>query len=325
MNMKKEHKIAQEIDAISELINSGDYQKALDRFCDLETNNPKNNTIKFNKVAFLIDIGLGLKNSKIVKEGIVTGEKLLKDSSYKNQKTNIYYNCANGYVSFYHLEYDRERDAKQVDNENLQNAKRNFREAIKEANHFDSKFRSKLWTNYGNCLDSLGRGVEALYAYDEALKIDHGFPMALGNKAMAMRFFADISGDEAKSYREAVYIKSYQILMSVLKNKDLVKFGGITAKKSFENETKQIEGRFKDKSRLSKNLEHPQCDLSHATSFERFYIEFCSKHKLFLNFHIHENEGEASIVDPITYQSNKRGLCNSKITIGSIAIQKRRL
>jgi len=288
--------MAQEIYAISELINCGEYQKALYRFRDLETNNPKNNTIKFNKVGFLIDIGFGLKNSKIVKEGIVTGEKLLKDSSYKNQKTNLYYNCANGYVSFYHLEYDRERDAKQiVDNKNLQNAKRNFREAIKEANHFDSNFRSQLWTNYGNCLDSLGRGVEALYAYDEALKINPGFQMALGNKAMAMRFFADISG----AYREAVYIKSYQMLISVLKNKDLVKFGGIAAKKNFEYETKQIEGRFKDKSLLSKNLEHPQYDISRATSFEKFYIEFCSKHKLFLNFHIHENECEASIVDPI--------------------------
>ena len=30
-----------------------------------------------------------------------------------------------------------------------------------------------------------------------------------------------------------------------------------------------------------------------------FYIEFCSKHKLFLNFHIHEDNCEASIVDPI--------------------------
>jgi len=294
--MKKEHKIAQEIDAISELINSGDYQKALKCFRDLETNNPKNNTLKFNKVGLLIDIGFGLKNSKIVKEGIVTGEKLLKDSFYENQKTNLYYNCANGYTSLYHLEYDRERDAKQiVDNENLQNAKCNFREALKETNHFDSKFRSQLWTNYGNCLDSLGRGVEALYAYDKALKIDPGFPMALGNKAIGLRFFADISG----TYREAVYIKSYKMLISVLKNEDLVKFGGIAAKKGFEYETKQIEGRFKDKSLLSKNSEHPQYDLSRATSFEKFYIGFCSKHKLFLNFHIHEDEWETSTVDPV--------------------------
>lgn len=296
MNMEKEHKVAQETYSISELINKGDYQKALNRLGDLETKNPKNKTMKFNRVGFLIDIGFGLKNSEIVKEGIVTGEKLLKDSFYKNQKANLYYNCANGYISLYQLEYDRERGAEQIiDNKNLQNAKRNFREAIKETNHFDSNFRSQLWTNYGNCLDSLGRVMEALYAYDEALRSDSNFSMALGNKAKAMRFFADISG----TYREAIYIKSYQILKSALENKDLVKFGGIAAKKNFECEIKQIEGQFKDKSLLSKNLEHPQYDLSHATSFEKFYVEFCSKHKLFLNFHIHEDECEASIVDPV--------------------------
>jgi len=292
--MEKEHKIAQESYSISELINKGDYQKALNRLGDLETNNPKNKTIKFNKVGFLIDIGFGLKNSKIVKEGIITGEKLLKDSSYKNQKTDLYYNCANGYMSLYHLEC--KKDVEQiVDNENLQNAKRDFREAIKEANHFDSKFRSQLWTNYGNCLDSLCRGMEALYAYDEALEIDSNFPMAVGNKAIAMKFFADISG----AYREAMYIKSYQMLKSAINNKDLVKFGGIAAKERFENEIRQIEKLCEDKSVLSKNLKHPKYDSSYMTEFEKFYVEFCSKHKLFLNFHIHEDECEASIVDPV--------------------------
>ncbi|GAG89068.1 unnamed protein product [marine sediment metagenome] len=225
--MRKEHKIAQEIYAISSLINKGDYQKALNRLRDLEIKNPKNKTIEYNKVGLLIDIGFGLKNSEIVKKGFATGEKLLKAPSYKNQKANLYYNCANGYMSLYQLEYDREKDAEQiVDNKNLQNAKCNFREAIKETNYFDSNFRSQLWTNYGNCLDLLGRVMEALYAYDEALKVDPNFSMALGNKAKAMRFFADISW----TYREAMYIKSYQMLKSALENKALVKFGGIAVK-----------------------------------------------------------------------------------------------
>ena len=74
MNMEREHKIAQESYSISELINKGDYQKALNRLGDLENKNPKNKTIKFNRVGFLIDIGFGLKNSEIVKEGIVAGK-----------------------------------------------------------------------------------------------------------------------------------------------------------------------------------------------------------------------------------------------------------
>jgi hypothetical protein len=137
--------------------------------------------------------------------------------------------------------------------------------------------------------------MEALYAYDEALEIDSDFPMAVGNKALAMKFFADISG----AYREAMYIKSYQMLKSAINNKDLVRFSGIAAKKGFENEIRQIEKLCEDKSVLSKNLKHPEYDSSYMTEFEKFYIEFCSKHKLFLNFHIHEEECEASIVDPI--------------------------
>jgi Flp pilus assembly protein TadD len=38
--MNKEHKMVQEIYAISNLINNGEYQKALDSLRNLETKNP---------------------------------------------------------------------------------------------------------------------------------------------------------------------------------------------------------------------------------------------------------------------------------------------
>jgi tetratricopeptide (TPR) repeat protein len=294
--MEKKQKTEKEIYVISDLVNKGDYRRALNCLHVLEVKNSNNKSIKFNMASLLIDIGFGSKNSKIVREGIDKGEKLLKDPSCKDLKANLYYNCANGYMSLFQLEYDKKRGFEQlVNNKNLQNAKRYFREAIKEVDDFDFKLRSQFWTNYGNCLDSLGRGIEALYAYEEALNIDSSFSMTLGNKAKAMRFFADISG----IYRAAVYIESFQILKSILENKDLIEFGGIAAKRSFEREIKQIESKFKDKSLLTTNLIHPQYNLTNATSFEKFYIEFCSEYKLFFNFHIHKDKCEASIVDPI--------------------------
>ncbi len=295
MNMKNEHKMGQETHAISDLMNKGEHQKALDYFRGLETKNPKNRTIKFNKVGFLIDVGFQLNDSQIVKEGIILGQKLLRSPAFENYKSYLHYNIANGYMALYHLEYERNKIEQIIDNKNLQNAKWYFREAIKRKAPLDFKITKQLWVNYGNCLDSLGRGVEAFYAYDETLKIDPNFPMALGNKAKAMRFFTDICG----SYRAAMDIKSYQMLKSALQNKDLIKSGGIVAKKDFEHEIKQIEKLFKDKSVLSKNLKHSKYNSTHMTDFEKFYIDFCSKHKLFLNFHIHEDECEASIVDPI--------------------------
>ena len=38
---------------------------------------------------------------------------------------------------------------------------------------------------------------------------------------------------------------------------------------------------------------------SQLSDFEKFYIRFCIKHKLFLNFHIHDDTCEAAIHDPI--------------------------
>ncbi len=287
--------ITQEIYTISAFINKGECQKALNCLRDLEAKNPKNRMIEFNKVGILINIGKKLRNAEIIKEGVAVGEKLLRGSAFKNYKTNLYYNIANGYIFLYQLEHDRSKIEQIVDNKNLQDAKCYFRKAIKRKSHFDLKIRRQVWTDYGNCLDALGRGMEALYAYDEALKIDPNFPMAVGNKAEAMKLFADISG----AYRDAIYIKSYQMLNSALENKDLVKFGSIEARRNFENEATQIEKSCKDKSVLSKNLKHPKYDSTYMTEFEKFYIKLCLKYNLFLNFHIHEDKCEVSIVDPI--------------------------
>ena len=280
-----------ELHAIDVLINKGKYQKALDHLQDLEVKDPRDKIIEFSKVGFLIDIGKGLENSQIVKEGISLGEEILENFDFKKYKYNLRYNIANGYMVLHSLESKSIGIEQIVDNENLQRAKSYFREAIKEEDDLDLNFKKQLWTSYGNCLDTLRRGVEALYAYDEALKIDPNFSMALGNKARAMKFFANISG----VYREAIYIKSYQMLKEALKDRNI----DIKAKKIFGSEIQEIENLFEDKSILSKSLNHSKYDSTNMSEFEKYYIEFCSKHKLFLNFHIHKEECEASIVDPI--------------------------
>ena len=76
--------------------------------------------------------------------------------------------------------------------------------------------------------------MDALLAYEEALKIDPGFSMALGNKAIAMVRFADICG----IYRGAIYNSAYRILNEVKDDDDLIRHGGIGAKKRIEREVR---------------------------------------------------------------------------------------
>lgn len=289
----KIQEIARTLESISNIINEGKYQEALNAFSLLEKENPKNKTIEFNKLALLVDAGYGLRDPKLVQEGLEVGEKCLKRDEYKKYQADIHYNLGNGYLSLFTLS-ERNRGIEGIpQSENLQKAKSHLRKATKSADDFDLK--KQLWVNYGNCLDTLGRGVEAFDAYNRALEIDPNFPMAVGNKAQALCFFADICGE----YSGAMYLQAYQDINSIIENQDLTKFGGVRAKQSFERQLKKIESVFKDKRHLSKRLRHRKYNSTKLSDFEKFYLDFCITERLFLNFHIHEGQCEAAIRDPI--------------------------
>ncbi|MBZ9572548.1 hypothetical protein KJA15_04415 [Patescibacteria group bacterium] len=280
---------------IRKFIGIGEYNEALSVLNLLEKQTLYKRIIEINKYGWLIDIGFGLKDVKMVKEGIDIGKKLLQTGISEKIKAQIHYNLANGYISIFKLtEYGKGVERLPQSNE-IQKAKNYFRKSIKFSNELDQHLQKQLWTNYGNCLDLLGRSVESIDAYDKSLKIDPNFSMAIANRSQAMRFFADISGE----YRIPIYVIAYQTIKSVINNRDIIEIGGVVAKQSFENELNRIESRFKDKKVLEKKLTHSKYDLSKLSNFERFYIDFCTKERLFLNFHIHEELCETATTDPI--------------------------
>ena len=125
--------------------------------------------------------------------------------------------------------------------------------------------------------------------------------MAIGNKAIAIKSFADISGQ----YKTSIYIKSYQLLNeALLHSRNIIRIGGIPALKQFKDEMLNIENKFKDKSCLFRDLPHASVDLSKLPKFERFYFNYCQKEDLFLNVHILDKTSYASCCDPITISRN---------------------
>ena len=294
--MKNNNKqgISPELEFISSLINQAKFKEALEKLESFEKQNPNDTNFQFNKLGFLVDIGFGLKNKNIVQQGLDIGENNLINPKYTKHKTSVHYNLANGYLSLYEL--SEKKDIESIpQSEDLQKAKSHFRKAIEICNDNVPNLKKQMWVNYGNCLDNLGRTVEAFYAYDEALKIDNEFSMAIGNKAKASCFFADIS----REYRTAIYIEAHQAISPIINKPDLIEIGGIAAKIGFEKKLEKIESLFKDKSILKKNMEHPKYDTENLSDFEKYYIDFCIKENLFLNFHIHQGHCEAAIKDPI--------------------------
>jgi len=287
--------LTKETQDIANLIGQGEFKKALKKLQRLEKQNPSDRILQLNKGGFLIDIGFGLKKPKIVRNGTAIQEQNLNNPKIKKNKELSYYNLANGYSALYQL-LERRHGIKAIpQSDYLQKAKFYFREAIKLSDKYNPSFNKQLWVNYGNCFESLGRNVESLYAYDKALWFDKKFPMAIGNKAKAMCHFANISG----KYRSEIYHEAYQLIRSIINNQDLVKFGPSDIRQQFETELKNIEAQFKDKTYLTRELKTRKYELAKLSDFERFYFDFCIKNKLFLNFHIHQDNCEASIVDPI--------------------------
>lgn len=276
------------------LISKGCYKEALEYFRNIEVKYFSEEIIRFNKMSILIDIGSGLKREDLILEGINTGKPLLVKDKYKKHEASMNYNIANGYMALFNINEYGKGIEKILLSENLRNAKYYLRKSIECINlgYLKSK---QLWVNYGNFLDSIGRGIEALYAYDEALMSDSNFSMAIGNKAKALCYFADISG----RYRDSIYTEAYQMLKSIVNKQDLVESGTIIAKQAFERKMHKIEGMVKDKKILDRKIKYKIYNVKKISHFEKYYIEYCSNNKLYLNFHVHNNKCEAAIVDPI--------------------------
>lgn len=285
--------MAKEIKNISFLINQDKFQEALERIKSYEIQYPNDRYLQSNKLGFLVDIGFGLKDKNIIQQGLDIGEQILKYQKDIKFGYLIHYHLANGYLSLCGLAERRSSIEAIPQSENLQKAKLHFREALRLCDDFYIK--KQIFVNYGNCLDVLGRGVEAINAYDNALKIDNKFSMAIGNRSKALCFFANISG----KYRAAIYLEAYQCIKSIIDNPDLIAIGGLGVKKSFENELNKIESHFKDKKDLTKKLAHSKFSTIKLSEFEKYYLDFCAPKNLFLNFHIHDIQCESAITDPI--------------------------
>ena len=243
----------------------------------------------------LIDIGSVLGKEEIVKEGIGLLEKDF-DAIVKDKKlaSSAFYNRGNGYYVLGALKRKIEPFSYFSKIEELNNARTFFRKALEYTS--DSNITtSKIWVNAGNCLDNVGRVVEALDCYEQAIKYhpDHG--MAIGNKGVGLFYHAHVAGD----YQGTFIKESYYLISEALKI-------GVQpeAKTYFQGYLKEIEARSKDKEKLLSSFSgYPGYKIESESEMDKFLIEFCIKNKLYLNICNFCQRCNAAIGDPIAIKS----------------------
>lgn len=191
----------------------------------------------------------------------------------KKYAQTAYYNLGNGYFAIYQFKKMKNPYSACFEETELNKGKECYRKAL-EYKIKDHALVSQILVNLGNCLDQLGRVVEALECYEKALKYqpDHG--MALANKGAALYYYAGLAGE----HQEEFVIDAYTLIKEGLKQ-------GLEpqAVSYFKKYLKEIRDRFADKSVLEEPPKFPGYKIKARSEFEKFLIRFCLDNKLYLN------------------------------------------
>lgn len=268
------------IDQLNELrqqtiqkMDAGDFRGALNFAYKILSLGP-HYIVSYTVSGFLIDIGAALGDEEIVKEGVKLLQKdfesIVHDERYA---PSAYYNLANGYSALFNFKMMKDPYVGCFKKTELNKAKIYYREVL-NYDLQDALFASQTWVNLGNCFDHLGRVIDALECYEEALrrKPDHG--MALGNKGQALFYYAVLAGEHERTF----LLDAYSLLSQALEL-------GVPpeAVGTFSKYREHIRGLFSDKRILDNPSKFPGYTIKTRSKIERFLIEFCLKEKLYLN------------------------------------------
>ncbi|MEN8136631.1 MAG: LA2681 family HEPN domain-containing protein [Thermodesulfobacteriota bacterium] len=150
----------------------------------------------------------------------------------------------------------------------------------------DTDHFQRARTNIANILEKYGRNYEALFAYDEVLKTDTNFGMALGNKAIAIGYYTQLAPQQSL----VLLNNCYNLLRKALSDPRLAEIGGKLVANDFAKRISILERYFSEISFTPKQTEIPK-SLS-------LYQKFTLENNLFLNY-------------DFGYYYDKHSLCDS--------------
>lgn len=210
-----------------------------------------------------LDAGEQLADGAIVDRGIARFEAL--EDGLNGEL--FAYNRANGHLALWEIARKQlgVSQALTLHRNDLQCARDLFAAVGADETH-DANTRAQALTNLANSLDTCGRHIDALNAYDEALAIQPRFGMALGNRGLTLLYrAADDPHYEYPLGCEAVAALDAALAVS----DDVLAHGGTAALESFVSRRALVEG--------TPTHEHDRAPLPDS------HLEWCRRHELFLH------------------------------------------
>jgi hypothetical protein len=218
----------------------------------------------FNINGIIINIGSKKKSLKLLYFAIGRLKKLLK----KKSSDKLLFDLGNAFLSIAETKLGhRPKIEDLVKNKEHREARKYFNQ-ISDFNIFPSAA-----TNSGNILEKYARNYEAIFMYDEALKINPNFGMALGNKGIALTYYFNLISKK----NPEIILESRELLKKSLEVENTLEIGGKIAIDNFKKRLDSVE-KFIKRINIKKEV------ISKEFGPSSNYLSFCKEKNLFLNF-----------------------------------------
>jgi len=260
----------------------------------------KNNEIHFQSFeGVLSNVGFDQASIKILNYVI----KRLKSKKDKLPRNKFFYDIGNTILNKSVLIYKTKPNISTlISTKFFLEAKKYFYQVIED----DTDLYERARTNIANILEHYGRNYEALYVYNDIIKKNPLFGMALGNKAIALEYYIKLSPKTSL----VLLNNAYELLINALKDKKINDIGGKLAINIFSHKKEEIEQLFKKIKYKYSELKKPE----NLTKYQHFILE----NNLYLNYDFGFYYNKNSLKD--TFFPNFIENLNDKKTIKNLSI-----
>ncbi len=229
------------------------------------------------RIGNLADISFDLKEIDGLKRAIEFSEELEnRQNLTDDQLSTLNYYVANCWSSLKELKRKGTELSWEWEQEEIEKEVLHLRKAL-NSDGFNKQIKLRqcqILTNLGNSFDHVGRFVEAIEYYDRAIEIDPEFGMAIGNKGISLRNYAErhnIPNDAALLLKNAYSNLKRAIELPLQGN----------AGEAFRENIEWIESVL-SKEYIEKDIDMAPFPIGDSEE-EISYRKWCLKNRLFLN------------------------------------------
>jgi tetratricopeptide (TPR) repeat protein len=225
------------------------------------------------------DVGAACGSRDLIERGVSLWHELDVDGS-----SHVAYNLANAELALWEVvaRADGVLTAWENNLDHLDQARTLYARVGRDT-RAPKMLRIQALTNVGNSYDIVGRNVDAVAMYNEALTIDPTFAMALGNRAISLRYFAPYM----RGHERQVLAQAAADLRSALRS--------VPTQRSFVSPGSEASFR-KTLEALPDDLAEPS---SGSAEWSEPYLRWCAREGLFLHVWPRGLSENTTRVDPL--------------------------